>query len=210
MMWRASGPYFPRRYDISFKHGLVYWNGAIYVSCKERFNVEQEKFEEFPDFINGRGSDEEDHRIVYFGESYGHFHLLQVNHQKLTLYNFYEMKHDGTGWFLKSEVNVEAVVLSFPQIIRRYLQTTDFHYHAMAVLNVVRGEKEEHSFLVFHIPEMSILRYNLVDKSFYMLCDFESGHNNGGINEEFDEELAICLHFNRSSTYQYIESAYFW
>ncbi|KAJ8562279.1 hypothetical protein K7X08_011570 [Anisodus acutangulus] len=185
--WRVSGPPFPIRHDISFRYGLVYWNGAIYVSCTERFNVEQEKFPML-DFINGQEvqDHEEDHRIVYFGESYGRLHLIQVNRQKLALYNIYQMKHDGTGWFLKYEVNVEDVVLAFPRIIRRYLQTTDFHYYAMAVLDVVRGEKEEDSFLVLHIPEMAILRYNLVDKSFNKLCDFDNG-----IHEEFDGELAV-------------------
>ncbi|KAK4359944.1 hypothetical protein RND71_022173 [Anisodus tanguticus] len=52
-----------------------------------------------------------------------------------------------------------------------------FQYYAMAVLDVVRGEKEDDSLLVLHIPEMVILRYNLVDKSFHMLCDFDGGHN---------------------------------
>nr|XP_009621120.2 F-box protein At5g07610-like [Nicotiana tomentosiformis] len=209
--WRVSGPSFPKRYDISFRHGLVYWNGAIYVSCNKRFNLEQEKFEEFPmpNCFDGQEWDKEDHRIVYFGESYGHLHLIQVSRQKLTLYNIYEMKNDGTEWFLKYEVNVEDVVLAYPRIIRRYLEPTDFHYYAMAVVNVVRGEKEEDTFLVLHIPEMAILRYNLADKLFHMLCDFDSGQDNG-ILEEFDEELAVCLHFHSSSTYQYIESTYYW
>ncbi|XP_009783914.1 F-box protein At5g07610-like [Nicotiana sylvestris] len=209
--WRVSGPSFPKRYDLSFRHGLVYWNGAIYVSYIKRFNLEQEKFEIFPmpNCFDGQEWDKEDHRIVYFGESYGYLHLIQVNRQKLTLYNIYEMKNDGTEWFLKYEVNVEDVVSGYPRMIRRYLEPTDFHYYAMAVVNVVRGEKEEDTFLVLHIPEMAILRYNLADKSFHMLCDFDRGQDKG-ILEEFDEELAVCLHFHSSSTYQYIESTYYW
>ncbi|KAF3678062.1 hypothetical protein FXO38_03447 [Capsicum annuum] len=199
--WRVSGPPFPRDYDISFNYGLVYWNGAIYISCNQCFNVEQEKFEKVPIL-----EVQEDHRIVYFGESYGHLHLIQVNRHNLALYNIYEMNHDGTGWFLKYEVNVEDVVLAFPHMIRRYLETTDFHYYAMNVLNVVRGEKEEDT-LILHIPEKALLRYNLVDKSFYKLCDFDTGIH---AEESDDEQLAVCLDFGRSSTYQYIESTYCW
>ncbi|KAF3617927.1 hypothetical protein FXO38_33702, partial [Capsicum annuum] len=117
------------------------------------------------------------------------------------------MNRDGTGWFLKYEVNVEDVVLAFSCMIRRYLETTDFHYYAMDVLNVVRGEKEEDTFLILHIPEKALLRYNLVDKSFYKLCDFDNGIHDV---ESDDEQLAVCLHFGRSSTYQYIESTYCW
>uniref|UniRef100_M1D0Z7 F-box protein n=1 Tax=Solanum tuberosum TaxID=4113 RepID=M1D0Z7_SOLTU len=198
--WRVSGQTFPRHYDICFKNGLVYWNGAIYVSCIKRFNVEQEKFEEVA-IPEVQDHEEDDYRIVYFGESYGHLHLIQVNRQNLALYNVYEMKHDGTGWFLKYEVNVEDVVLAFPHIIRGFLETTDFHYYGMAVLDVVRGDKEEDSFLILHIPGMVILRYNLVDKSFYKLWDFDNG-----VHDAF----AWCLHFDRSNTYQYIESTYCW
>lgn len=113
--------------------------------------------------------EDDDYRIVYFGESYGHLHLIQVNRQNLALYNIYEMKHDGAGWFLKYEMNVEDVVLAFPHMIRDFLETTEFHYYGMAVLDVVRGDKEDDSFLILHITEMVILRYNLVDKSFYKL-----------------------------------------
>lgn len=168
MKWRVSGQTFPRDYDIRFKNGLVYWNGAIYVSCIKRFNIEQEKFEEV-DIPEVQDHEDDDYRIVYFGESYGHLHLIQVNRQNLALYNIYEMKHDGAGWFLKYEMNVEDVVLAFPHIIRDFLETTEFHYYGMAVLDVVRGDKEDDSFLILHITEMVILRYNLVDKSFYKL-----------------------------------------
>ncbi|WMV36594.1 hypothetical protein MTR67_029979 [Solanum verrucosum] len=198
--WRVSGQPFPRHYDICFKNRLVYWNGAIYVSCIKRFNVEQEKFEEVA-IPEVQDHEEDDYMIVYFGESYGHLHLIQVNRQNLALYNVYEMKHDGTGWFLKYEVNFEDVVLAFPHIIRGFLETTDFHYYGMAVLDVVRGDKEEDSFLILHIPGMVILRYNLVDKSFYKLWDFDNG-----VHDAF----AWCLHFDRSNTYQYIESTYCW
>ncbi|MCD7451899.1 hypothetical protein HAX54_013924 [Datura stramonium] len=212
--WRVSGPPFPARYDIGFAYTGVYWNSAIYWACGAtslRFNVEQEKLEKFSmPCINN-----EESRVAYYGESCGYLHLVQVySRQKLTFYNIYEMKTDGTEWLLKYQVNVEDVVDAFPHMIRHYLEPTDWHYFAMAVLLVVRGEKEEDAFMVLHIPRM-VIRYNLRDYTFYKLCEFgntSTQDDNYGFEEE-DEDYEVpvtlvSLELDRSSAFQYIESLY--
>ncbi|KAK4352746.1 hypothetical protein RND71_028264 [Anisodus tanguticus] len=159
----------------------------------------------------GRSWDDDDEsRIAYYGESCGYMHLVQVyNRQKLTFYNIYEMKSDGTEWFLKYQVNVEDVVNAFPHMIRHYLEPTDWHYLAMVVLCVVRGEKEEDAFMVLHIPKM-VIRYNLRDYTFYKLCEFDntSIEDNRFEEENEDYEVPVSLEFSRSSSFQCIESLF--
>ncbi|XP_009593722.1 F-box protein At5g07610-like [Nicotiana tabacum] len=213
MKWRVSGPPFPARYDIGFEYTGVYWNGAIYWECGDnslRFNVEHEKLEKFPTPCIGRSWDDEESRVAYYGESYGYLHLVQVHsRQKLSFYNIYEMKNDGTEWFLKYQVNVEDVVAAFPHMIRHYLEPTDWHYLAMAVLCVVRGEKEEDDFMVLHIPRM-VIRYNLRDYTFYKLCEFGNSTNDDDQFEEEDEVpvTLVSLEFGWFSAFQYIESLF--
>ncbi|MCD7451898.1 hypothetical protein HAX54_013923 [Datura stramonium] len=213
--WRVSGPPFLARYDIGFTYTGVYWNGAIYWECGDnslRFNVEQEKLEKFPMPCIGRSwDDHEESRVAYYGESCGYLHLVQVySRHKLAFFNIYEMKTDGTEWFLKYQVNVEGVVDAFPCIIRRYLEPTDWHYLAMAVLCVVRGEKEEDAFMVLHIPKM-VKRYNLTDYTFQKLCEFDntsSIQDNQFQDEDEDYELPVSLEFRSFSAFQYIESLF--
>ncbi|OIT07887.1 f-box protein [Nicotiana attenuata] len=152
----------------------------------------------------GRSWDDEEIRVAY----YGYLLLVQVHsRQKLTFYNIYEMKNDGREWFLKYEVNVEDVVAAFPHMIRHYLEPTEWHYLAMAVLCVVRGEKEEDDFMVLHIPRM-VIRYNLRDYTFYKLCEFGNSTNDDDQFEEVDEVpiTLVSLEFGWLTAFQYIES----
>ncbi|CAN4116497.1 unnamed protein product [Withania somnifera] len=212
--WRISGPPFPAHYDIGFRYTGVYWNDAIYWICGDnslRFNVEQEKLENFPMPCIGRSwDDEEEIRVAYYGESCGYLHLVQVySRQKLTFYNIYEMKSNGTEWFLKYQVNVEDVVNAFPHMIRHYLEPTDWHYLAMVVLCVIRGEKEEDAFMILHIPKM-VIRFNLRDYTFYKLCELgnTSIEENQFEDEHEDYEIPVSLEFGWSSAFQYIESLF--
>ncbi|XP_060193033.1 F-box protein At5g07610-like [Lycium barbarum] len=217
--WKLSGPPFLARYDIGFMYSGVYWNGAIYWACGDnslRFDVEREKLEKFLMPCIGRSwDDDEESRVAYYGESCGYLHLVQVySRQKLTFYNIYEMKSDGTEWFLEFKVNVEDVVNAFPHMIRQYLDPKDWHYLAMVVLCVVRGEKEEDAFMVLHIPKM-VIHYNLRDYTFYKLCEFgnTSTQDDNCQFEEEDEDYEasvnlVSLEFDRSSVFQYIESLF--
>ncbi|KAF3615176.1 hypothetical protein FXO38_28544 [Capsicum annuum] len=181
--WRVLGPPFLARYDIGFTHTGVYWNGAIYWIYGDnplRFNVEQEKLEKFPMPCIGRSWDDDQ-----------------------------EMKSDGTEWYLKYQVNVEDVINTFAHMIRHYLEPTDWNYFAMVVLCVVRGEKEEDTFMILHIPKM-IIRYNLRDYTFYKLC--ESGNTSieetRFDDEDEDYEPPITLAFDKFSAFQYIETLF--
>lgn len=214
--WRVVGPPFLARYDIGFAYTGVYWNGAIYWECGDnslRFNVEREMFEKFPMPSIDRSWDDDDKesRVAYYGESCGYLHLVQVySIKKLTFYNIYEMKNDGMEWYLKCKVNVEDVVNAFPHMIRHYHDSTDWNYYlAMSVLCVVRGEKEEDTFMILHIPKM-VIRYNLRDYTFYKLCEFGNNRiqENQFEDEDEDYEVPISLQFNRFSTFQYIESLF--
>ncbi|PHT45267.1 hypothetical protein CQW23_14425 [Capsicum baccatum] len=101
------------------------------------------------------------------------------------------MKSDGMEWFLKYQVNVEDVVNAFPHTILHYLEPTDWHYFAIVVLLVVRGEKEEDAFMVLHIPGM-IIRYNLKDYIFYKLGEFGNTSTNEDDNYQFGEKDEDC------------------
>ncbi|CAN4116496.1 unnamed protein product [Withania somnifera] len=214
--WRVSGPPFPAHYNIGFAYTGVYWNSVIYWACGDKalgFNVEQERLEKFPMPCIRRGQGEEESRVSYYGESCGYLHLIQVySRQKLTFYNIYEMKSDGTEWFLKYQVNVEDVVNAFPHMVRHYLEPTDWHYLAMVVLCVIRGEKEEDAFMILHIPRM-VIRFNLRDYTFYKLCEFGNTSTHQDDNNKFEEEdevpeTLVSLQLDRSSAFQYIESLY--
>ncbi|KAM3238151.1 hypothetical protein P3L10_013181 [Capsicum annuum] len=119
------------------------------------------------------------------------------------------MKSDGTEWYLKYQVNVEDVINTFAHMIRHYLEPTDWNYFAMVVLCVVRGEKEEDTFMILHIPKM-IIRYNLRDYTFYKLC--ESGNTSieetRFDDEDEDYEPPITLAFDKFSAFQYIETLF--
>ncbi|MFS8027557.1 putative F-box domain-containing protein [Helianthus anomalus] len=145
-----------------FQQG-VYWNGAVYwVTEYPRylyFKLDVEKLQMIP---LPRSS-----QILlkaYFGESRGRLHLIAYkNHQDYSLrLNVYEMFSGHSSWFVKYQVDLNALPGAFPDIISRYGFSYDFK-----VIDVVRGEEEEEedTFVVLKIRE-KIIKYNVHDKSF--------------------------------------------
>ncbi|GER29579.1 F-box family protein [Striga asiatica] len=108
----------------------------------------------------------------YFGESCGHLHYIYVRLQ----FKVYEMRRDYSEWFVKYEVNL------FPLL-----------KEAFSILCVVRGEKEEGSFLVVQIPGKAV-RYNIVCGTFDVLYEF-AGVNSPG-----------RLRYSGVDAFQYVET----
>lgn len=114
---------------------------------------------------------------MYFGVSNNHFHLVEIYDPRTTIFNVYEMERDYSGWFVKCRVDLDALMNAFPVSISGYLDPSNLHYYQFVILGLVRGEEDEDSFLVLHIPGNAI-RYRFRDKTFRKLCDFPPGSTN--------------------------------
>ncbi|KAF5932787.1 hypothetical protein HYC85_028958 [Camellia sinensis] len=75
-------------------------------------------------------------------------------------------ERDYCGWFVKYRVDIDAILNAFPEMIRSSLDPSDLHYYQLVILDLIREENDEESFLVLHIPG-KVIR----DKSFRELFD---------------------------------------
>ncbi|CAL5343819.1 unnamed protein product [Camellia sinensis] len=189
--WRASGE--PLGADM-FMHldGGVYWNGAINCFCtwgnSKYFNIDEERVGILP-MIPGLGNDEYEREYKCYVESRGHLHLVQV-YGLMTRFNVYEMERDYSGWSVKYHVDLDPVGIAFPEMMH-LIDLDDYSY---VVLTIVRGEKDEDSFMVLHVPG-KVIRYNLVDRTFRKICDVDyEGVQDGS------------LRYSWYDAFQYIES----
>ncbi|KAJ0837572.1 putative F-box domain-containing protein [Helianthus annuus] len=128
-----------------FKKG-VYWNGAIHWAPWYHnhfyFNIEAEQVQTLPLPVDMMSFD---FMTMYFGESRGHLHLtVGVDPKGTSLHqNVYEMLSDHSGWFVKYQLQLHELWGAFPEMTR---SPYDFN-----VVDVVRGEKEEDTFIVLRI-----------------------------------------------------------
>ncbi|GER29585.1 F-box family protein [Striga asiatica] len=186
--WRNHGQ--TPQVRVSFKNG-VYWNGAIHWTSNGTgndslyFNVDNQLFGEMP--IPPTGWDRVNN--YYFGESYGHLHYIRRSLQ----FKVYEMRRDYSEWFVKYKVNLLPLVRAYPSMTRAGFSPMSLSYYAFSVLCLVRGEKEEGSFLVVQIPEKAI-RYNVVCGTFGTLCEFA------------DVNSAGRLRYSCTDGFQYVET----
>lgn len=178
--WKLSTLSFTALVNTSFGNG-VYWNGAIHWINSWGdflyFNLDEERIGTIPMPPVPIPFGYKERRRVHFGESYDHVHLIEINGPPTILFDVYELKRDYSGWFVKYHVDLNPIATAFPEMIRRSYVPYELDYYSFLILSIVRREKDEDSFLVLHIRGKA-LRYNLVDKSFYKLCDFaptESG-----------------------------------
>ncbi|KAJ0770803.1 hypothetical protein HanPI659440_Chr07g0261831 [Helianthus annuus] len=102
---------------------------------------------------------------MYFGESRGRLHLtVLVDSDETGLHlNVYEMLGDHSGWFVKYQLQLHEIWGAFPEMTRL---SYDFD-----VVDVVRGVKEEDTFIVLRIHG-TLTRYNVHGKSFKQMCYF--------------------------------------
>ncbi|KAK9051329.1 hypothetical protein SSX86_027956 [Deinandra increscens subsp. villosa] len=162
--WKITGESFSSNY---FTKG-VYWNGAIHwtPSCQNPFyfKVDVERLQVFP--VPVPVNDIDGAMSLYFGESRGHLHLVEAADDDNDLHlNVYEMLIDHSGWFVKYQVELDELPGAFPEMIRSCQYRPSRYYYKFNVVDVVRGEKEEDTFMVLSISE-KIIRYNVHNKSF--------------------------------------------
>nr|GEU53148.1 hypothetical protein [Tanacetum cinerariifolium] len=162
-------------YDISntpikmeFKGG-VYWNNAVHWISDHRFVL---YFNFDRELIHKISTPSVRKNLNYIFESRGHFLDVEMSDPVDSTLKIHELKRDYSEWFVKYIVNLKELGWSFPRLFRRgspvALQT--------AVLDLVLGEKDDDSFLVLEIP-WTVVRYNLVSKTFHKLHDFTTYPN---------------------------------
>ncbi|KAK9051336.1 hypothetical protein SSX86_027963 [Deinandra increscens subsp. villosa] len=157
--WKISIESFSVDHKPTFKNG-VYWNGAIHwaPSVEDNFyfkiDVERLQSAALPAEIMSFET-----LTMYIGESRGHLHLMGRPYS-LHL-NVYEMLSDHSGWFLKYQIELHELLRAFPWMINPLGYTFD-------VIDVVRGEKDEDTFIVLMVPGklISLVTYNVHDLSF--------------------------------------------
>ncbi|KAH9648011.1 F-box protein [Citrus sinensis] len=209
--WRLSGLPFVLPYNLKHKVG-VFWNGALhwidpFYSCL-CFKVDEEQLQEMPmppfqvpsNSIERLGmmvAEALGRIVVCFGESREHLHIVVNNDRCRKKFNVYEMKRDYSGWFVKYHVDLDALIDAFPEIDA---SLDDFQqpsaYNEYSILGIIREANDEEPYMVLHIPGKAI-RYNLNDKTFTKICDFDPGHEviNGS-----------QLKFEWSHAYHYMET----
>ncbi|KAF5761743.1 hypothetical protein HanXRQr2_Chr16g0768581 [Helianthus annuus] len=94
---------------------------------------------------------------MHIQESRGHLHLIIYDYNRLH-HNVYEMLSDHSGWFVKYRVDLGGLLYAFPEMA--YWCQNKFN-----VSDVIRGEKEEDTFLLLRIPG-KMITFNVGDKSF--------------------------------------------
>ncbi|XP_071738827.1 F-box protein At5g07610-like [Rutidosis leptorrhynchoides] len=187
-----------------FRYG-VYWNGAFHwaPSCPNPMylSLDDEQLKDLPlpstlpvRFGFGR-------KPLYFGESRGHLHLVDTSLQNTpTSLNMYEMLRDHSGWFIKYQLDFHGLFDTYPNMTHTYrmFYGDEFEFR---VLDVVRGKEEEDTFMVVKVLN-NIMRYNILDKSFQLLCDIPNNF------EEVDERCsskAFNKTFHPFVSHRYIE-----
>lgn len=214
--WRRSGiGSFSADFNFFFDSG-VFWNGAVHwVNTSYDslyFKVDEEQLCRMPMPIEP--IDQSDYhevsewKIRYFGESKDHLHLIYLKNKLGDAhYNVYEMERDYSDWFIKYRVDLSDVSAAFPEMILpkyRALQRPNLKENTFAVLCVVRGDRDEDSYLVLNIIPGKVLRYNFLNGTFYQLCDIEPADrafSNSFLVESWREMIE-----RPRETYQYIES----
>ncbi|KAM7461775.1 hypothetical protein LguiA_029896 [Lonicera macranthoides] len=163
------------RLQVNFRLG-VFWNGVINWSGRWGnslyFNAQEERIGTIP--MPPIPEDFGERRLMYFGVSNNHLHLVEIYGPRTTIFNVYEMERDYSGWFVKYRVDLHALMNAFPESISRYLDPSDLRYYRFVIPGLFRGEDDEDSFLVLHIPGKAI-GYRFRDRTFRKLCDFPLG-----------------------------------
>ncbi|XP_076959531.1 F-box protein At5g07610-like [Bidens hawaiensis] len=162
--------------DSFRKNGYVFGNGAIHWPPSRGnhlwFNIEAEQLQALPLPVEVETLPfEKGNFETYFGESRGHLHFIQAKsffENEFTLQvNVYEMLRDRSGWFVRYRVELDDVLRAYPP--------TMLCGYIFSIIDVIRGEKEEDTFMVLKINNKNILTFNVLDKSFKNIHDF-TGH----------------------------------
>ncbi|XP_012084459.1 F-box protein At5g07610 [Jatropha curcas] len=181
-------------------HDGVFCNGAIHwytdFGPSFYFDVDKEQVKEMA--MPATPEEWYRRRVLYFRECRGHLYLVEIYNAPSTKFNVWEMEKDYSGWIVKYRIDLDGIVRAFPGMIRSYLDPSALNYYVFQIMYIVKGERDEDeeddgSYLVLHIPT-KIIRYNLKDKSFKKLCDF---------NPYEQEDASYMIHYG---AYEYIQS----
>ncbi|KDP27588.1 hypothetical protein JCGZ_19593 [Jatropha curcas] len=198
--WKVSNAGFTlESLDIG-THDGVFCNGAIHwytdFGPSFYFDVDKEQVKEMA--MPATPEEWYRRRVLYFRECRGHLYLVEIYNAPSTKFNVWEMEKDYSGWIVKYRIDLDGIVRAFPGMIRSYLDPSALNYYVFQIMYIVKGERDEDeeddgSYLVLHIPT-KIIRYNLKDKSFKKLCDF---------NPYEQEDASYMIHYG---AYEYIQS----
>ncbi|XP_074362757.1 F-box protein At5g07610-like [Apium graveolens] len=180
LLWRVSGQPFAAPIRTSFQN-CTYWNGSVHwwrgsADCwnlfthiyrEEQyglyFKVDEERLEQLPmpmrHILPATLNENPYFAVSYIGESEGHWHIveelpkLRPNSHFTWLFNVYEVARDYSGWFVKYQVDLNAISSVFPEIIKYgYNRCSGYTLNILSVVRSGKEEEEDGSFLVVEIP----------------------------------------------------------
>ncbi|KAH6831996.1 hypothetical protein C2S53_008272 [Perilla frutescens var. hirtella] len=158
--WKEEGtsPIRPDKFTI---HSVVYWNNSVYILGSHHWLISLSSDGNYRYIKRPRIGHRDGAEIrKYIMEANGHLHYLVLSLMaKDTYLVVYKMRHDGSGWLIKytASFNPISVVRSFK----------------CCLIGLVRGDKEEDSMVVFHMPG-KIMVYRFLERTFKVLVNFKT------------------------------------
>ncbi|KAB2053719.1 hypothetical protein ES319_A12G206900v1, partial [Gossypium barbadense] len=154
-----------------------------------RFDVHQERFQEIP---MPKIPDDWDQQTKcrYFGE------------WSTSQFNVYEMKNNFSGWFVKYQVDLNALISANPKMTQSNCHALEhWDYYAFRVLAIVVGEGSGQGssspFMVLHVPG-KVITYSFKDKTSTLLHDFAPDCTDIEGCTTFEYDYAYPLYYNFS------------
>ncbi|KAB2614458.1 F-box protein [Pyrus ussuriensis x Pyrus communis] len=200
--WTLRKSTFDRPFHIDFSHG-VYFNGAInWISRTSRllhYHLDHEEGHGLvsrpPDYNVFRKRE-----YVYFGESRGHLHLIEIYRPCFTQFDVMEMGRDYSGWFVKYHVDLDTITAKFPKMVPQHNiddPSEENWYYEFVVLFLVREENEEETAMFLYIP-CKVISYNLLDRTCKTALKM-IGISNATDDKESSEDLEAIESINLSA-----------
>ncbi|KAK6159056.1 hypothetical protein DH2020_006370 [Rehmannia glutinosa] len=185
--WTSFGTPFPSDINTIFTNA-IYWNNRVYwirpTSKSFYLDLQTGNVGSAPDIRTPSRKHGEINKN-YVMESNDHIHYVSIYlrpHMKYLL--VFELLDDNSGWFELYRVSLNPISAAFPEMNVQ-----------VGVLGIVRGETEEESSVLLHVPGKVIL-YKFCDCSFEVVLDLTK-------SEIYKEDQ---LQFSRYDVYQFIES----
>ncbi|KAI3444191.1 hypothetical protein Pfo_000856 [Paulownia fortunei] len=185
--WKGIGKPLTLSINMKFRNG-IYWNNGIYWirPSSRSFYLDIEKgILGSPPEIRTPSRKHGEINKNYVMESNGHVHgvAMYLRPEVKSLLVF-ELLDDNSGWFEKYRADLSPISAALPEMNGR-----------VGVLGIVRGEREEESSVLLHVPG-KVICYRFCDGSFEVVLDLKT-------DEIYAEDQ---LQFHRHDAYQFVES----